>query len=164
MSHSKVPQQYRAFWQRFETALGKQADERFYCASHFDDNQPSADALAALVLAGKKCATAGLVWDLENDGEVGPTVGDLSIVTNWAGVPLCVIETRAVLVLPFDQVDADFAAAEGEGDGSLAHWREVHAAYFDRACARIGRTPSADMPVLCERFELIYCEAPQDGA
>lgn len=132
-------------------------------AWYFDDNQPSADALAVLVLAGKKRATAGLLWEYESEGDALPKPGDLSIVTNWAGEPQCVIETLSVVVRPFGDVDEDFAATEGEGDGSLASWRDVHWAYFSRACARIGQTPSQGMLVVCERFEVIYTEPVQGG-
>ncbi|HEY6510735.1 MAG TPA: ASCH domain-containing protein, partial [Burkholderiaceae bacterium] len=53
-------------------------------------------------------------------------------------------------------VTAEFAATEGEGDGSLAFWRQAHAEYFARECAGIGRTPNGDMPVVCERFAVVY--------
>lgn len=48
-----------------------------------------------------------------------------------------------------------YAAREGEGDGSLAYWRESHWAFFSRECARIGREPAPDMPVVCAEFELL---------
>ena len=57
---------------------------------------------------------------------------------------------------PIGEVDADFAAAEGEGDGSLDYWRAAHWAYFSRRCEALGRAPSNDMPVILERFALIY--------
>ena len=69
---------------------------------------------------------------------------------------MSVIETKGVEVVLYDEVSAEFAAIEGEGDGSLAYWRRAHWAYFGRECARIARTPSLDMPVACERFELVY--------
>ncbi len=163
MSAAEVPERALAFWQRFEKLRGVDLADRFYGACYFDDNQPSADALAALVLAGKKRATAGLMWEYDSGGPGLPQPGDLSIVTNWAGEPQCVIETQSVVITPFSEVDADFAATEGEGDGSLAYWRDVHWAYFTRACARIGHTPRHDMPVACERFEVIYTEPVQGG-
>ena len=44
---------------------------------------------------------------------------------------------------------------EGEGDGSLAYWRDAHWAFFSRECARIGRAPSEAMPVVCSVFEVL---------
>ena len=50
----------------------------------------------------------------------------------------------------------EFAATEGEGDASLAFWRDAHWAAFSRELEGIGRSPQADMPVVCERFEVVY--------
>ena len=154
-----IPPAIEPFWRAFCAAVGEDRSDRFLEAFHFDDNQPSADALAALVLAGVKRATAGLVWSYEHEGKALPTVGALSVVTDWRGRPLGVIETIGVEVVPYESVGAGFAATEGEGDGSLAYWQEAHWAYFGRECARIGRVPSLDMPVACERFELVYPRA-----
>lgn len=152
----KIPPAIRDFWAAFEAAAGADLSARFYEAACFDDNEPSANALAELVLAGTKRASAGLVWFYESSGQPMPKAGDLGVVTNWVGRPLCVIETRAVAIVPFEDVSAEFAATEGEGDGSLRYWREAHWAFFGRECERIGRERSPTMPVVCERFEVIY--------
>jgi uncharacterized protein YhfF len=151
-----IPPHVATFWQAFNAAAGEDCSARFFEAFHFCDNESDANTLADLVLAGVKRATASLVWSLEHAGDSPPRPGALSVVTRWDGVPVCVIETLAVEVLPFEQVGAEFAANEGEGDGSLAYWRRVHWEYFGRECARMGREPSQAMPVVCERFRLIY--------
>ena len=155
-----IPPTVAEFWAAFCNAAGRDRSAQFYEAFHFDDNEPSANALAQLVLVGTKRATAGLVWSFERAGISPPEPGALSVVTNWAGKPMCVIETVAVAVVPFEQVSAEFAATEGEGDGSLEYWRRAHWAYFGRECARIGREPSQSMPVACERFDVIYKVGP----
>jgi uncharacterized protein YhfF len=151
-----IPPKIRPFWKTFSESLGKDVDSRFHEAFHFDDNEPSANELAALVLAGVKRATAGLLWAYEAEKRRLPAAGDLSVMTNWTGTPLCVIETRHVAIVPYDEVTAEFAATEGEGDGSLRYWREAHWRYLRRECARIGRAPDPRMPVVCERFEVVY--------
>lgn len=158
MDRLPVPASAAEFWKRFECAFGADALSRFYGASHFDDNEQSANALTKLVLAGRKRATTGLVWAFECDGIPMPVVGDLSVITDWVGVPQCVIETKALAILPFNKVDEEFAAEEGEGDGSLSHWRQVHWVYFVKECSRIGKEPSERMLVLCELFEVVYSE------
>lgn len=145
-----------AFWAAFLAEVGDDRSDRFFETFHFDDNPADADALAALVLAGTKRATASLVWSFEARGVAAPAPGALSIVTWWDGRPACVIETLAIEVIAFEQVGTEFAAAEGEGDGSLAHWRRVHHDYFGRECARLGRQATPRMPVLCERFRVVY--------
>jgi uncharacterized protein YhfF len=152
----EVPTRHLHFWQSFAVTRPTDPTPRFLEAFHFDDNQPSADELAALVLAGRKRATAGLLWAHSAEVRPLPRPGDLSIVTNFHGDALCVIETRQVNIVPFDKVSAEFAAVEGEGDGSLAYWRRAHEAFFARECQRLGRQPAPDMPVVCERFEVVY--------
>ena len=72
------------------------------------------------MLHGPKRATAGLLWDkAELDPTMMPVQGGYSLVTDHAGAPLLIIRTTQVEVRPYGKVDADFAAAEGEG-GRLA--------------------------------------------
>ena len=82
-------------------------------------------------------------------------VGGHSIVTTFAGEPRVLLETTRVEILRFGDVGAEFAAVEGEGDGSLDYWRRVHIAYFTEECASIGRTFTEDMPVVCERYKVV---------
>ena len=70
------------------------------------------------------------------------------------------IRTVSVDVVPFAEVDESFAAAEGEGDLTLDHWRECHWRVFAEELAAIGRVPQPDMPVVCERFELVFPAGP----
>ena len=151
-----IPTHIAPFWKSFVQVQAEDPTPRFFEAFHFDDNEPSANELAQLVLAGTKRATAGLVWSFEAASVPLPKAGDLSVVTNWAKTPLCVIETKRVEVVAFDQVSAEFAATEGEGDGSLQYWQDAHWAYFGRECQRIGRFRDPKMPVVCERFEVIF--------
>jgi len=151
-----IPPRILPFWNTFASTQSVDPTPRFFEAFHFDDNEPSANDLANLVLSGTKRATAGLVWSFENASMPLPKVGDLSVVTSWAGTPMCVIETQRVDIVPFEEVSADFAATEGEGDGSLQYWQQAHRSYFGRECQRIGREPNARMPVVCEHFAVIY--------
>jgi len=151
-----IPKAIADFWDRFNAAAGEVDPARFYEAFHFCDSEELADPLAELVLAGTKRATAGLLWAYEHEGKRAPKPGDLSVVTNWAGLPLCVIETMRVDVVPFKDVTADFAATEGEGDGSLQYWLAEHARAFSRECARVGQVFNEDMLVACERFKVVF--------
>jgi len=151
-----VPPHLRPFWSDFAKLMSGAVDERFYEAFFFGDNEKLANELAELVLRGVKRATAESMWAYEDKGKRLPKPGDLSIVTNWAGQPLCVIETQSVEVVAFREVTADFAATEGEGDGSLSYWQEEHRRFFTRDCARAGRQFAEDMPVSCERFRVVY--------
>lgn len=130
--------------------------QRGYTAWHFCNNQQDADLLAQLVVEGKKRATCSSLWVYESQDEPLPKVGDHSVVTNWHGTAVCIICATSVNIVAYDQVDERFAAAEGEGDLSLAYWRKAHWDFFTVDLASIGKAPTEKMPLVCERFNVVY--------
>ncbi|MCH2189411.1 MAG: ASCH domain-containing protein [Gammaproteobacteria bacterium] len=132
------------------------APARAIPAYYFCDNQKDADECADLVLSGDKRATASSLWFYEAENEPLPKAGDLSIVTNWQGTPLCVIQVEKVEIVPFNKVTAEFALCEGEGDKSLEYWRRVHWDYYHRELAATSKSPTDDMPIVCEYFKVIF--------
>ena len=150
----KADPKIRMFWNSYRVERSAEAELGDVFA--FGDSPAMANELGELVRIGDKVATASLLWEYEADAEAIPKVGQLSIVTDGAGEPLCIIETTEVEIRQFNQVDAEFAYDEGEGDRTLESWRAGHRDFFGRVCATIGREPSEDMPVVCERFSLIF--------
>jgi uncharacterized protein YhfF len=148
-----------AMWNEFvasERSEALAARNATYTSWHFGTGGEMADELVGLVLAGRKRATAGALWSYEAEGDPVPRPGEFSVVTDGDGRARCIIRTTSVEIVPFDQVGAEFAAAEGEGDLSLDYWREGHWRYFTRELAQFGLEPTKDMPVVCERFEVVY--------
>jgi uncharacterized protein YhfF len=111
----------------------------------FGDSPQLADELLDLVMRGIKTATCST-----EDEPNTSTPGERWIVLDGRGEPRCVIESTEVTYRRFGQVDAAFAYEEGEGDRSLAYWRDAHRRYF----GRLGRF-SEDMMLMCERFRLV---------
>ena len=130
------------FWREFCEASGTDPAVPFQ-AWHFGIGREDAAELCDLVLEGKKTATASLPWEYEEKPEDAPIEGGYSVVTDFDGNPQCVVRTTELRVVPFNEVDAEFAFAEGEGDQSLDYWRQVHWDYFSRRCAALGREPTA---------------------
>ena len=145
-------------WEDYLQSLGEDeaTTEKTYTAWHFCDNEADADELAALVKAGRKRATAGSLWAYEHEGSPLPNVGDLSMILDWAGQAQCIIRTVQIDIVPFEEVTAEFACTEGEGDRSLDYWREGHWRFFSRELKAFGREPDARMPVVCERFDVVF--------
>ena len=88
--------------------------------------------------------------------EVAPVPDGYSVVTDFDGNPQCVIQTTEIRRLPFNEVDAQFAFDEGEGDQSLEYWREVHRNYFTRECREFNAEFNELMLIDCERFRLLF--------
>lgn len=144
------------FWRAACSAVAELDPDADYAVWSFGDSQELSDHVLAETLAGRNRATASLRWDYDADPNRLPKVGDAGVITDWSGVPCLVVVTRQVDTLRYNAVDADFARAEGYLTDPLNEWREVHWAYFSRRCAELGRKPSADMPVVCERFSVVY--------
>ena len=139
-------------WDAYCSATGHAGHYRDVDA--FGDDPAIADALLALVLAGTKRATCSLARDYA-DAPL-PAPGDHWVITDGAGVPRCIIRTTRVELVPIREVDAAFAAVEGEGDGSLAYWKREHDAYFARQARREGFAYDDGMVGVCERFACVW--------
>jgi uncharacterized protein YhfF len=126
----------------------------------YGDSARLSEELLALIRKGQKRAGTSLLWAIEAESEAVPKPGDLEIVLDYWNEPALITRTLQVEVVAFSDVTAEYAAIEGEDDGSLASWRRGHWAFFTRECARIGREPSEDMPVVCSIFELLQVLAP----
>jgi uncharacterized protein YhfF len=156
----------KAYWTEFVQSLSAQDPRRNARpdAFGFGGEGKIADELAALVLAGKKRATASLPVEYTSLGEPLPKAGDLSIILDGTGVPVGIIERTSVDLMPFQEIDEEFAAYEGEGDGSLQYWREAHTWYFIGVCQRLGGRFEEEMPVLCQRFRLVWPRSAANAA
>lgn len=145
------------FWNRFLQFKGYPNTTKYLEAFHFELTEASANSLLNLVLEGKKTATCSAAIASELDGSTPPKVGDLSIITDWSGIPKCVIETKAIIILPFKDITYDICKREGEDD-SLDSWRQSHIQYFIADGKNLGYEFTEDLPVLFEDFEVIYSE------
>ena len=87
-------------------------------------------------------------------------MGDLHVVTDWSGVARCVIRITHTGIVAFENIDVDHVLAEGEGDGALEWWRREHWAYYQRELAAIGEVPTPEMPIVFERFKVVYPPVP----
>lgn len=114
------------------------------------------DVLARLVLDGTKTATASSydIYALEQSPVPAP--GCLSIILWSSGEAACIIRTTNVSIVKFRDVTSEHAYLEGEDDRSLEMWRRGHEKYFSMDLAPHGLAFNDEMPVVCERFEVIF--------
>ncbi|UVI37932.1 ASCH domain-containing protein [Brevibacterium spongiae] len=144
--------QLEDFWSTVKHRL-QDLPEQIPEAWAFGATPEHADELLALVLNGTKTGTASALWDIEDEGEAVPAVGELSIILDGRSRPRALIETTAIDIVPFSEVTAEHAHSEGEGDRTLADWREIHERFWRE---HGSRGYSAEMPVVCERFRLLF--------
>lgn len=149
------------FWKSFLVNTGRPSDTPCYDCFHFELTKEVSDRLLALVLSGKKQATASSLRYYEMSGEAITECGALSIVTTFEGHPVCVIETTNVMILPFSEITYDICKREGKDD-TLESWREGHEAFFRAEGEETGYTSDEQLPVVFEDFKVIYRKKPED--
>jgi len=163
MSQSPHEPLIEQYWQRYlDTLPQERRGDSNYLVDQFGDIPELANELGQLVLDGLKTATCSALWEWEAEGQPFPKSGLKSIVLNGDQQPICIIETTEVTFCPFNQVKAEFAYDEGEGDRTLDYWRRAHWNYFSRVLPKIGKEPTPDMMLVCERFRVVF-RSPQLG-
>ncbi|SFK21367.1 Uncharacterized protein YhfF [Streptomyces pini] len=106
--------------------------------------------LNALVLAGAKTATTGLLQEYAQETEGLEYAGERLALLDDRGRRVATVEITGVEVKPFGEVGWEHAAAEGEGDASLEEWREGHRRFWER----VGTPVTDRTPVACLAFRL----------
>ena len=148
----------QTYWKKFLSSLPIDSPyySKSYVAEGWGDGPEMADELGALIAEGIKTGTCSALWEWEAEGNPIPTTDLVTIVLDGRGEPLCIVETTEVFIRNYNEVDAEFARSEGEGDLSLEYWREAHRNFFSRTLSKIGKEFSEEMPLVCERFRVIY--------
>jgi uncharacterized protein YhfF len=118
--------------------------------------------LVQAVLTGAKTATTCLQVLHDLVGQPPPVPGQRATVVDSACNPVAEVEFTTVEHRRLAAVDLDIAVAEGEGFTSVADWRAVHEAFWNRyreaVRASLGDPSwalSDDTVVVVERFRLL---------
>jgi len=143
---------HKELWKKFRNS-NTIVEEVGYDAWAFGDDP---DALADLVVQGKKTATSSAYALYEIEKESLPMVGEYSIILDSKENAVCIIQTTKVIIIPFDEVSDEHAYKEGEGDRSLEYWREVHKTFFADCLSKVGIEFKYNMKVVCEEFKVVY--------
>ncbi|MBG6084069.1 ASCH domain-containing protein [Zhihengliuella flava] len=160
----------RRMWDEYIAATGVVPEgNQQYEVDYFGDSPQLADALLKEVTEGDKRATASLMDEYTDPEDPLPTIGGHWVACDSTGQPAVVLRTMALALSTFDDVDADFAAAEAEDDRSLDSWRREHEKYWRRTREAAGehwspedtRTPGRE--VIQERFTVVWPAELADG-
>ena len=147
-----------SMWQAYlnEMGVSPTTSEKTYQAWHFSNHEKEANHLANLTLKGIKKATAGLKKSYDMEGEPLPKVNDLHIITDFKAKPVCIIEVTEVKLIPFNKITDEDAKKEGEGDGTLEHWKTVHWKFFKEDARALSYEFTEDDLVVFMTFEVVY--------
>lgn len=140
------------FWIKFCNEKKLLTDIK-YQAWSFGNTKEMADELAELVNCNIKTATTS-AFELYEACDDIPQVGDYNIILNSSKEPVCITQTKAVYIMPYNLITPEHAWHEG--DRSYKYWREVHDRFFVEEYKSVGKKFYEQAPMLCEVFEKIY--------
>ena len=143
-----TPQEMCNAYKQINSAIGDEIDAWAFGVD--------ADFLADLVLKGEKTATASAYDLYALEDEPLPQEGKFDVILDSQNQAVCIVEITKVSVQPFNQVSAQHAFKEGEGDKSLAYWRQVHEDFFTDCLGEAGLTFTPDSKVVLEEFRKVY--------
>ncbi|MDR2833388.1 MAG: ASCH domain-containing protein [Streptococcaceae bacterium] len=148
-----MKEQAKVYWENFWKE--KTPPENVVFEQFGWEDTPLADELAQLIVEGKKTATCGAYLSYQMEDEEMPKEGLYTVVLKSQNEPVAIIRTTEVFITPMNEVPKEFAKEEGEGDLSFEYWWEGHERFFTTVYESLGREFTPDIPVVCERFELI---------
>ena len=139
------------FWNEFVENTGRKAVRKGVIC--FGDSLEAADSAAEAIAKGRK----RLVCYPENGYRTAmqglPAAGELNIAVNWAGEPVCVIETVRVDKFRFNAVSEAVIRAEYP-DGE--NWHEIKEAECKRELEELGLAFDENIMLVAEEFRTIY--------
>jgi len=127
-----------------------------YDAWCFGGDTSIANELAKLVVKGIKTATASAYQLYELDNSPLPPIGGLNIILDSDNNAFCITETIKVYTCLFGEVSESNAFKEGEGDRSIAYWRNVHKDFFSNELKAYNLDFDEDMLIVCEEFKVVF--------
>ena len=111
----------------------------------------SREKLVNLVLHGNKRATAGLLKEYEEEGELIEHVGECLAMLDNDNAHVGTLEITRVEVLRYIDVPDEFALAEAEGDLNAEDFRQSHLAFW----TRVGENVNDDTLIVTLYFTLL---------
>ncbi len=161
MHESYIDNQLQSFREEFLEAKNLPDNTPFGEVVRLGRDEAEGERLVKLIMRGKKRAFASSMLTYMNSGEPLPQGGKYSIVTDWYGIPKCVIRLIKVSVTAFNEITSEQAKKES-GSSDLDTWRENHRDFFRRNGESSGYGFTEEMPVLFEEFRLEYKRKTED--
>ena len=109
-----------------------------------------------LIEAGDKTGTFTLPWIVARTGQPEPRVGDCIILIAFDGTPTLLVRLTAIEEVPFGEITARHTAVDGTPVRALEVWKPLHTQYWNGLLAPFAMSVTDSMPVLIEKFELLY--------
>ena len=144
-----------AFVERARAALPEEKITR-YKVRHYGNSRAIGDAIIPLVRDGEKTGTFSLAAEFDGKPDDAPSVGDYYVVTDFDGDPALLFRITEIEHVPFVGINATHVQVEGPAARTVEVWRKIHWDYWGSILRARGSEPSEDMPVIFQRFKLLF--------
>lgn len=122
----------------------------------FGGSAAMSDTIIALIASGEKTGTFSLEAEFEGFPERRPVVGGLVVVTHFEGPPVLLYRLTEVSSVPYRDIGLQHVVVEGPNARVVDVWRAIHWPYWGAMLQTKGRKPSMQMPVVFQRFKLLF--------
>lgn len=143
-----------AFWSEAKGAGITLGDD--YWVRRMGGNRETVDIIIDLVLKRDKTGTFGVQLLQEQDPSIAPTLGMDSVMIDMDGTPRGILKTTQLTPVPYRDITEDHLGVEGPGARKLKVWQDIHWPYWSATLEQKGLTPSEDMIIVVEHFDLVY--------
>ena len=143
------------YWNDFITKTNRSQSDRCSGDLFFDSKGNNQASLNSLVLSGQKTAFFTPLATYTINQEPIPISGELYIVVDNNGEPVCVIETQSIEIVPFEEISWQMAKLEGE-DNSFEEWKNKQIAIISDEGDILGFEFSPDIRMVFKTFNVIY--------
>ncbi len=148
--------QLDAFWQAAAAANPDADLAETYHVRWIGLDDETTEQIFELIASHDKTGTFTLPWIIERTDQPTPAVGDCIILIAYDGTPTQLVKLTDIVEVPFGEVTEEHTAIDGTPVRSLDIWKPMHTQYWNALLSPWSLTVSEDMPVLIEKFELLY--------
>ena len=107
---------------------------------------------------GEKVGTFSLPWLMESENIPASHAGQPIILLSYDGKPEIVVQITDIEETTFGEIDYEVTKIDGPPVRDPEVWIPLHREYWNNILKPYGRSCTDDMPVIVERFKLVYSE------
>lgn len=147
------------FWQSAKTAVPDAGLGDDYQVRWIGLDDQTTEQVFELIRSGDKTGTFTLPWLVEQTGDPTPQGGDAIILVSFDGTPKILLRLTEIEMVAFGDITEAHTAVDGSPVRALEVWKPLHTTYWNERLQPFGLGVCDDMPVLVEKFEVLY-DAP----
>ena len=114
--------------------------------------------IIGFIKEGEKVGTFSLPWLMESENIPASHTGQPIILLSYDGKPEIVVQITDIEETTFGKIDYEVTKIDGPPVRDPEVWIPLHREYWNNILKPYGRSCTDDMPVIVERFQLVYSE------